>query len=81
MSIDNTRCSWLLDTGASITVVKKQVLPKQITVYKDSIVIKGIGGDIYSEGFVYLKLRTEHSDFFTINFIFLMSYLANRMEF
>lgn len=50
--------TWLIDTGASISVVKYDSLKcLHLPIHKERIVINGIGGKVFSEGFVYLKLN------------------------
>lgn len=57
--VDNARCSWLLDTGASLSAISVNALPRNVPVYNDQIIINGIGGKSFSQGYVYLTLRTH----------------------
>lgn len=68
-NINNTKSSWLLDTGASLSAISKKVLPEEgYTLYKDNIVINGMGGKTYSEGYVYLTLNTQNGNCYSNKF-------------
>lgn len=68
LQINKEKFSWLLDTGASLSAVNISVIPKCIPIYKDKIVINGIGGKIYSEGYVYLNVTTDSGKTFKHKF-------------
>lgn len=57
LNIYSKKCSWLLDTGASLSAIRSSILSKHTPIHKDPIVINGIGGKTYSEGYVYLTLQ------------------------
>lgn len=49
--------SWLLDTGATLSAVKlEHLVSKNIPFHIERVPINGIGGTVYTEGFVYLTL-------------------------
>lgn len=58
----------LLDTGASISVIKEEVLPKSCQIFHDQLEVNGIGGKIESIGFVPLELHTSTADKFQNKF-------------
>lgn len=66
--VNNTKCSWLLDTGASISAINKRVLSVHTQLFSDKIVINGIGGKTYSDGYVYLTLKTADGNSYTNKF-------------
>lgn len=73
-NVFDSQYSWLIDTGASLSVVKHEILERRnIPFHKNQILIKGIGGDVYSEGFIYLNLNhngqeIEHKFYVLRNF-------------
>lgn len=53
----NVSFNWLIDTGASLSVIKyESLLQLNKPYHKERIDIKGIGGNITSEGYIYLRL-------------------------
>jgi hypothetical protein len=60
-SID--KLSLLIDSGASLNVLKYECLQNRLNllrqIQKDKITIKGICGDLVSEGFIYLPLNFD----------------------
>ncbi|CAH0717077.1 unnamed protein product, partial [Brenthis ino] len=58
-SRDNQKCSWLVDTGASLSAIRSNILSERIPIHRDPIVINGIGGRTYSDGYVYLTLQAS----------------------
>lgn len=54
--VGKKKCYFLLDTGASISVIKKDALPSEIVIQKHETVINGICGQINSTGYVQLTL-------------------------
>lgn len=50
----------LVDTGASLSVIKDSALPRNATIYGDNVLVNGIGGQIRSLGHVYLTLKAEN---------------------
>lgn len=49
---------WLIDTGASLSVIQLDWLRKfNIPFYSEEIEVKGIGGKIVLKGYVYLDLK------------------------
>lgn len=63
-SLFNNKYSWLLDTGASLSVIKlEHLIGQNIPFHKHKLRIKGVGGYVISEGFVYLKLYYNDKDF------------------
>jgi hypothetical protein len=66
---------WLIDTGASISVVSKAKLAcMQIPIHTETICINGVGGKVYSEGFVFLTLK-YNEEMFTHKF-----YVFNKLS-
>lgn len=59
LNLDRQKCSWLLDTGASLSAIRSNILSEQIRIHRDPIVINGIGGKTYSDGYVYLTLHAS----------------------
>lgn len=58
LSVLGVSYSWLVDTGATLSVVKYDELVRRRVPYQiERVRINGIGGEIYSEGFVYLDLQ------------------------
>lgn len=58
MQLEQQQCIRLIDTGASISVVKyNRVKSLHIPLHKQRLRVNGIGGRVYSNGFVYLKLK------------------------
>lgn len=55
--VNDEMLKFLLDTGASLCAIKSEILDSSIPVHKDSLKVKGIGGNLYSKGYVYLKLH------------------------
>lgn len=55
---------WLIDTGASLSAVKYETICElNIPITKDRIRIKGIGGSLVTEGFIYMKLTVNGLEF------------------
>lgn len=64
--INNKTFEWLLDTGASLSAVKKSFFETNSFYYKiikDELLINGVGGKLRAIGYVYLKLQTERCSF------------------
>lgn len=61
--VGNKKYFWLIDTGASISVIKKDAVPINTSIFRDDTVINGIAGQIQSAGYVSLQLthNIEHS--------------------
>lgn len=56
--------SWLIDTGATISALKyKYALDHNLPIYKDNIIINGIGGKIQPIGYTYLHLNNGNNFF------------------
>lgn len=58
-NIDNVSVEWLVDTGASISAIKYDLLSslgKDIKIYKTNIQVNGISGSLFSLGYCYLDL-------------------------
>lgn len=68
MNLFNKECFWLLDTGASISAVRSQAISEFVEVHCDNIVINGIGGKIYSKGYVYLDLQLHDGSIYQHKF-------------
>lgn len=63
-NIDEYSHDWLIDTGASISAIKLDCLERlQIPFHRESMCIKGIGGNVNSEGEVYLTLNNNGYNF------------------
>lgn len=54
--VGNRKYFFLVDTGASLSVIKEDALPRNVTVYRDDTVINGIGGQIQSSGYIHMNL-------------------------
>lgn len=60
IQLQDCSCQWLIDTGASISVVKRDLINYlQIPFHKQRLLINGVGGSVHSEGYVYLKLNID----------------------
>lgn len=56
--------TWLIDTGASLSVIRQEILDdRRIPFHNETIRISGIGGHVYCDGFVYLKLTYDNYEF------------------
>ena len=58
----------MLDTGASLSVIKSEALPQHVEVHENNTVVNGIGGQIRSQGHVYLTLHTKNYESFRHKF-------------
>lgn len=65
---NNRKYSFLVDTGASVSIIKKNGLPDSMRICNNITTINGIGGQINSLGNVTLKLVTENNDTFSHKF-------------
>lgn len=64
LKIGQHKHDWLLDTGASISGIKHECLERlQIPYQIEKVSVKGIGGDVFSEGYVYLSLSYNENNF------------------
>lgn len=61
--IGNKKYFWLVDTGASLSVIKRDAIPTNTTIFSDDTIVNGIAGQIQSSGHVQLKLT--HREEFT----------------
>ncbi|KAH9640914.1 hypothetical protein HF086_015609 [Spodoptera exigua] len=61
--IKNIKYYWLIDTGASLSIIKNEMLPKDVIVLKDNTLINGIGGQRRSQGSVNLLLKHGNATF------------------
>lgn len=60
MSVLDVPQSWLIDTGASLFAVKyENLIAFNIPFQIEKLCIRGIGGNIHSKGYVYLKLKVN----------------------
>lgn len=58
LKTNNIKCSWLIVTGATISAVKYSYIKNQnVPITRDSMIIKGIGGNLESIGYVKLKIQ------------------------
>lgn len=64
----NKHGSWLVDTGALISVIKVQALSEHATIHSQNNVITGIGGALQSNGYTYITLRSQHGQLFEHKF-------------
>lgn len=63
-SIRDIQCSWLVDTGASISAIKLEQIQNLNIPYKEErLNVKGIGGEVVSKGYVYLNLCINDESF------------------
>lgn len=60
LTLNNASCRLLLDTGASISVIKQAAVPRNVNIYGDNMLVHGIGGQISSIGHVYLTLYSQN---------------------
>lgn len=59
-NVDNVSKKWLIDTGASLSAVKYEtVVALRVPIIRQNIRIKGIGGHLNTEGYVYINLSTN----------------------
>lgn len=58
---NGTKLILLLDTGASISIVKEEALPRA-QVFQNTLVVNGIGGKVYSSGYVMLDLDVSETE-------------------
>lgn len=64
LNLNNVSKKWLIDTGASLSAVKYEtIISHRIPIIKHNICIKGIGGQLNTEGFVYLNLVANGMEF------------------
>lgn len=57
--INKTKYTWLVDTGASLSAIKKNIaLQTSEHITPHTIYINGIGGQIISDGYIQLNLET-----------------------
>lgn len=54
--IGNRKYYFLVDTGASLSVIQSDTIPRNTIIHSDDTLINGIGGQIKSPGYVCLKL-------------------------
>lgn len=66
--MNNRKYLFLIDTGASVSVIKRDEIPSSMPITQANTVINGIGGQITSLGQVSLKLISESHDTFLHNF-------------
>lgn len=52
-------CKFLLDTGASISIINNHIVKSSTARYNESTIIHGIGGKVESKCFSYIPLRSE----------------------
>lgn len=63
-TIDDYDHELLIDTGASVSAIKYECVQRlRVPYHKESVTIKGIGGEIFTEGFVYLTLNYNNTSF------------------
>lgn len=82
--VGNNVCSFLIDTGATLSVIHKSKVPQYITLQSDDTVIKGIGGNIHSHEQACLTLyhyssqtkSSSYNDSTQFNFVF---HVLNKM--
>lgn len=57
MSAYGIKYKWLIDTGASLSVVKYDTISSwNISIHPERILIKGIGGKLQTEGYVHIPI-------------------------
>lgn len=60
LAVGNSTFRWLVDTGASVSAVKYEtVLQLNIPIHRQISSISGIGGNLYTEGIVYIELSVN----------------------
>lgn len=67
-SLNSNNYFWLLDTGASLSVIKFEALPISIPIHFEEVVVNGVGGQIISKGYVNLRLNYESNKSFIHKF-------------
>lgn len=55
-NVSGRECAFLVDTGATLSVINKHKVPNHIQLYKDNTLIKGIGGQIHTDSYAYITL-------------------------
>lgn len=64
LKVGQQKHDWLIDTGASVSGIKYEYLKQlQIPYHIEKVKVKGIGGDVFSEGYVYLSLNHNEYNF------------------
>lgn len=64
LNINHDSCSWLVDTGASLSAIRyEKLIQLNIPFQLGSIKINGVCGELYSEGFVHLSLTLNGKQF------------------
>lgn len=58
----------LIDTGASISVIKEEQIPHSSEIFNDHLIVNGIGGKIAASGYVILDIYASSHDKFTDKF-------------
>lgn len=54
---------WLVDTGATLSAVRcENLIARNIPYHNERICIRGIGGNVHSDGYVYLKLLVGNTE-------------------
>src|SRR5699024_1061398 len=69
-NVNSRNFNFLVDTGASICAIKYECLLKEIPIIKEKLEIKGIGGQVFSEGYVFLKLKIRGKYFMQKFYVF-----------
>ena len=67
-NLGNNAYYWLLDTGASLSIIRKESLPQNIDIFRNNVLVNGIGGQIHSQGHVYLTLSSDNGESFKHKF-------------
>lgn len=70
---DNIKNYKLIDTGATLSVVKREALPNNTPVHRDNTLINGIGGQKLSLGSVNLTLNIYEKQAFQNIFLIIDS--------
>ena len=71
--VNSIGTEWLVDTGASISAVKRNFLRNNALcckIIKEELVINGVGGSLRAIGYVYLKLEYGRCSFMHKFYIF-----------
>lgn len=62
MYVGDQKCKFLLDTGATLSIIKSKIIESKryINTYTDNTVITGIGGKVQAKCFAYIPLQSEN---------------------
>lgn len=62
MYLNKRKYFWLVDTGASLSVIRNDALPNSFPLFGDETIINGIAGQIRASGYAYIKLVHRNNE-------------------